>query len=183
MWGVKCFKIIYICYLKTRGNLLKEHRSKLNILGAVKTLKICPLVSFCVILCFLSFSASSTYGSGFFQALILKQLTALPTSKKAKFFHSTLMSIIGLVENFFWRRKHIPCLHQKELIQILKHFCASPGLSSAATHRVFLSPFLSLVQCPGFLLSGSWGFSQLLSILSVLFLYRLSCQPPLPNAE
>lgn len=85
------------------------------------------------------------------------ELTALPTSKNAKFSHSTLMSIIGLVENFFWRRKHIPCLHQKELIQILKHFCASPGLSSASTHRgVPLSlPFTcAMSRLPAFQLLG-----------------------------
>lgn len=74
-------------------------------------------------------------------------LIAVPLQKSKTVPHS-INEHLGLVEGLCWRRKHSTCLHQKNLIQILRHLCSSSGPYLAASRKGLVSPFLSLVQCP-----------------------------------
>lgn len=158
----KYFKIICTCYLQIPENLLAEHRSKRNMRGPVKIiLKSCTLVSFCVIFCWgslpLNISNMQPSCLDFLQALILEQGSALPSSKKRPNCSAQPSWTLQIWLKISFGEESTSCFHQKKPVQILRHFCSSPGPSLATHHKRFpLSCPFTWPVSPSTLMPASW---------------------------
>lgn len=138
MW--KCFKIICVCYLQIRTNLLKEHRSKLSISGPVQImLKFCTIFSFVLsyVCCCHPLNASNMWppSSSILQASILKQGSQLTSLQRDRVVPHGVNEQSRFHWLFLLKEEVHRVLHKKKLVQILWHFCSCPGYSMAAVHR------------------------------------------------
>lgn len=162
MWNVSALKLSVSVTTNKRASS-KEGRSKWNMLGTTKIMfKICPLVSFCVIWCFWSF----TFEGLQHRALVSSRHWFWNKTHGSLYFPQKQIAPCSINEHY-----RFGCLHQKKLIQFLRLFCTLLSPFLATTHRGgLLSPSFSLVQCPSCRSSGAWVFSQVLSAFCPLFI-------------